>query len=117
MTPIVSEIEEQKENIDLFGDNLTEVGVYSASFSPGFNYYLLNYEGPGVPWQKILSTSECMFFFLFYFFCFFFFFLLINYYFCYLLLFIYLFFKIYLILKLIIIINIYIYIYIYSKII
>jgi dipeptidyl aminopeptidase/acylaminoacyl peptidase len=58
MTPIVSEIEEQKENIDLFGDNLTEVGVYSASFSPGFNYYLLNYEGPGVPWQKILSTSE-----------------------------------------------------------
>jgi len=58
MTPIVSEMEEQKENIDSFGDNLTEVGVYSASFSPGFNYYLLNYEGPGVPWQKILSTSE-----------------------------------------------------------
>eukprot|EP00833_Pecoramyces_ruminatium_P016424 jgi/Orpsp1_1/1190456/evm.model.d7180000079097.1 len=58
MTPIVSEMEEQKEIIDSFGNNLSEVGVYSATFSPGYNYYLLNYEGPNVPWQKILSTSE-----------------------------------------------------------
>jgi len=58
MTPIVSELEEQKKIIDSFGDNLTEVGVYSATFSSGYNYYLLNYEGPGIPWQKILSTSD-----------------------------------------------------------
>ncbi|KAG4096474.1 hypothetical protein H8356DRAFT_1681984 [Neocallimastix lanati (nom. inval.)] len=58
MTPIISELEEQKKIIDSFGDNLTEVGVYSATFSSGYNYYLLNYEGPGVPWQKILSTYD-----------------------------------------------------------
>jgi len=63
MTPIISELEEQKKIIDSFGDNLTEVGVYSATFSSGYNYYLLNYEGPGVPWQKILSTYDSKFFF------------------------------------------------------
>jgi len=59
MTPPVSEVEEQKEIIDYFGENLTEVGVFSASFSPGFNYYLLNYDGPSMPYQKILSTQDC----------------------------------------------------------
>ncbi|OUM65429.1 hypothetical protein PIROE2DRAFT_7538, partial [Piromyces sp. E2] len=58
MTPPVSEVEEQKEFINSFGENLSEVGVFSASFSPGFNYYLLNYDGPNIPYQKILSTQD-----------------------------------------------------------
>ncbi|ORX43292.1 hypothetical protein BCR36DRAFT_336342 [Piromyces finnis] len=58
MTPPVSEIEEQKEIINSFGENLSETGVFSASFSPGFNFYLLNYDGPNIPYQKILSTQD-----------------------------------------------------------
>jgi len=58
MTPPVSEVEEQKEIINSFGENLSEAGVFSASFSPGFNYYLLNYDGPNMPYQKILSTQD-----------------------------------------------------------
>ena len=61
MTPPVSEIEEQEYLIDALDENLSEVGYFSASFSPKFNYYLLNYEGPDVPYQKILSTVDCMF--------------------------------------------------------
>lgn len=33
-------------------------GYYSASFSSGASYALLNYKGPGVPWQKIMSTPS-----------------------------------------------------------
>jgi len=58
MTPPVSEIEEPKKLVDAFGKDLTEVGYFSASFSPEFTYYLLDYEGPGIPYQKILSTLD-----------------------------------------------------------
>jgi len=30
-------------------------GFYSASFSTGGGYVLLTYEGPGIPWQKVMS--------------------------------------------------------------
>ncbi|KAK9782108.1 putative Dipeptidyl peptidase IV N-terminal region-domain-containing protein [Seiridium cardinale] len=31
-------------------------GYYSASFSSNAGYLLLSYQGPGIPWQKVLST-------------------------------------------------------------
>lgn len=58
ITPIISEVEEKKEIIGSFGEDLSDVGYYEASFSKGFNYYLLNYNGPSTPWQKILSTGD-----------------------------------------------------------
>ncbi|OJD12250.1 hypothetical protein AJ78_07120 [Emergomyces pasteurianus Ep9510] len=36
--------------------NVTESSYYSVSFSSGAGYALLNYEGPKVPWQKVIST-------------------------------------------------------------
>ncbi|GAA6023188.1 hypothetical protein JCM10207_004472, partial [Rhodosporidiobolus poonsookiae] len=33
-------------------------GTYGVSFSPGGGVYLLNYEGPDVPWQKVLKVDE-----------------------------------------------------------
>ena len=31
---------------------------YSSSFSPKAGFYLLNYHGPGIPWQKILQAGN-----------------------------------------------------------
>ncbi|KZS94787.1 hypothetical protein SISNIDRAFT_452914 [Sistotremastrum niveocremeum HHB9708] len=32
--------------------------VYSARFSPGGGYYVLGYEGPGVPWSRVVSVKD-----------------------------------------------------------
>ena len=40
----------------------SSLGQYSASFSPGAGFYLLSYNGPNVPWQRVIKTndmSEC----------------------------------------------------------
>lgn len=36
--------------------NTTTEGFYAASFSTGASYLLLEYRGPGIPWQKVIST-------------------------------------------------------------
>lgn len=33
-------------------------GYYEVSFSPGCSYYLLNYKGPHIPWQKVVSSKR-----------------------------------------------------------
>ena len=33
-------------------------GYYDASFSAGGSYALISYQGPGIPWQKIISTPS-----------------------------------------------------------
>ncbi|KAJ4287230.1 hypothetical protein N0V90_012628 [Kalmusia sp. IMI 367209] len=33
-------------------------GFYDASFSTGGSYALITYDGPGIPWQKIISTQS-----------------------------------------------------------
>ncbi|KAA8564547.1 hypothetical protein EYC84_011468 [Monilinia fructicola] len=38
-------------------DTSTE-GYYGASFSKGAGYVLLNYNGPDIPWQKVISTPS-----------------------------------------------------------
>ncbi|KAG6889758.1 hypothetical protein C0995_014685 [Termitomyces sp. Mi166 len=35
----------------------TKPAFYSTSFSPGAGYYLLNYQGPTIPWQKIIQNE------------------------------------------------------------
>ena len=40
---------------------LTDTSVpsyYSASFSPNAGFYLLSYEGPNVPYQKVIKTGD-----------------------------------------------------------
>ncbi|CAG8521784.1 4694_t:CDS:10, partial [Racocetra fulgida] len=37
-----------------------ETAYYSVIFSPGAEYYNLKYEGPDVPWQKVLKLSELL---------------------------------------------------------
>ncbi|KAH9991150.1 dipeptidyl peptidase IV N-terminal region-domain-containing protein [Russula vinacea] len=34
---------------------------YSASFSPGAGFYLLSYDGPNVPWQRVIKTNDMSF--------------------------------------------------------
>lgn len=36
----------------------SQPGYYAASFSHGGSYYLLTYEGPGIPWQEIRSVDD-----------------------------------------------------------
>ncbi|GAA5898899.1 hypothetical protein JCM5296_004413 [Sporobolomyces johnsonii] len=38
--------------------NTTTRGYYSASFSPFAGVYQLNYEGPSMPWQKLIKVDE-----------------------------------------------------------
>ncbi|ROW02023.1 hypothetical protein VPNG_07635 [Cytospora leucostoma] len=38
--------------------NISQEGYYSASFSTGAGYVLLSYQGPNIPWQKLLSTPS-----------------------------------------------------------
>ncbi|EPQ56197.1 hypothetical protein GLOTRDRAFT_59312 [Gloeophyllum trabeum ATCC 11539] len=41
--------------------DLTDLSVpayYDAHFSPNAGFYLLSYQGPGIPWQKILQVSN-----------------------------------------------------------
>ncbi|GAB7352754.1 hypothetical protein MBLNU459_g3104t1 [Dothideomycetes sp. NU459] len=35
-----------------------DVGYYGASFSKGAGFALLSYQGPGIPWQKVISTPS-----------------------------------------------------------
>lgn len=40
---------------------VTDISVpsyYSASFSPNAGFYLLSYEGPGVPYQKVIEAGD-----------------------------------------------------------
>ncbi|CAG8532746.1 8338_t:CDS:10, partial [Scutellospora calospora] len=39
----------------------TETGYYSVDFSTGAEYYNLKYEGPDVPWQKVMQVGNTSF--------------------------------------------------------
>ena len=38
--------------------NTEQSGFYSASFSPEAGFYMLNYDGPRVPWQAIMKVGD-----------------------------------------------------------
>ncbi|OLL25097.1 putative dipeptidyl-aminopeptidase B [Neolecta irregularis DAH-3] len=62
-----SAIERHLYSVDLSGSNnknwtdVSQDGYYSVNFSPRAGYYLLTCEGPGLPYQKVLSTSNSEF--------------------------------------------------------
>ena len=35
-----------------------EPSHYATSFSPGAGFYLLSYEGPNIPWQRVVKTDD-----------------------------------------------------------
>ncbi|KAG6816533.1 hypothetical protein H0H87_005395 [Tephrocybe sp. NHM501043] len=41
--------------------DVTKPSFYSTSFSPGAGYYLLNYQGPTIPWQRIVQVGNSSF--------------------------------------------------------
>ena len=59
-----SSIQRHVYSVKLDGSGLTAFtdtaaeGYYSASFSSGAGYALVNYRGPGIPWQKVLTTPS-----------------------------------------------------------
>jgi dipeptidyl aminopeptidase len=59
-----SSIERHAYSVKLDGTDKREVlddsgsGYYDASFSTGGGYALVTYNGPGIPWQKIISTPS-----------------------------------------------------------
>lgn len=36
----------------------TKPSYYSSEFSPEAGFYVLNYQGPGTPWTKVVDTSR-----------------------------------------------------------
>ncbi|KAL1986702.1 hypothetical protein VTN96DRAFT_5907 [Rasamsonia emersonii] len=38
--------------------NTSKIGYYDVSFSHGAGYALLSYQGPSIPWQKVISTPS-----------------------------------------------------------
>ena len=36
----------------------SSLGKYSADFSPEAGFYLLSYDGPNVPWQRVIKTND-----------------------------------------------------------
>ncbi|KAI1564231.1 DAP2, Dipeptidyl aminopeptidaseacylaminoacyl-peptidase [Pyrenophora tritici-repentis] len=59
-----SSMERHAYSVFLNGTGTSEVvensgsGYYGASFSAGGSYALITYQGPGIPWQKIISTPS-----------------------------------------------------------
>ncbi|KAK3329792.1 dipeptidyl peptidase IV N-terminal region-domain-containing protein [Apodospora peruviana] len=59
-----SSIQRHVYQVKLTGKDLAPVtdttveGYYDVSFSTGAGYGLLSYQGPGVPWQKVISTPS-----------------------------------------------------------
>ncbi|RDB18477.1 putative dipeptidyl-aminopeptidase B [Hypsizygus marmoreus] len=41
--------------------DVTKPSYYAASFSPGAGFYLLDYQGPDIPWQKIVQAGNSTF--------------------------------------------------------
>jgi dipeptidyl aminopeptidase B len=42
----------------LTSNNTSPPSHYSAAFSPQAGFYLLSYEGPGIPWQKLININN-----------------------------------------------------------
>jgi dipeptidyl aminopeptidase len=59
-----SPIQRQVYSVNLNGTNLqpltdtSKEGYYSVSFSSGAGYALVSYDGPNIPWQKVISTPS-----------------------------------------------------------
>ncbi|KAK4128979.1 hypothetical protein N657DRAFT_608911 [Parathielavia appendiculata] len=59
-----SSIQRHVYHVKLTGEGLTPVsdtsaeGYYAVSFSTGAGYALMTYQGPGIPWQKVISTPS-----------------------------------------------------------
>ncbi|KAF2806899.1 putative dipeptidyl-aminopeptidase B [Mytilinidion resinicola] len=59
-----SSIQRHAYYVKLDGTGMTAItdtskeGYYGTSFSTGGGYVLLSYEGPGIPWQKVISTPS-----------------------------------------------------------
>ena len=59
-----SSIQRHSYYVSLDGSNLTPVtdtsqdGFYSVSYSRNAGYALVSYKGPGIPWQKVVSTPS-----------------------------------------------------------
>lgn len=59
-----SPIQRQVYSVKLDGSDLqaltddSKEGHYGASFSSGAGYALVNYDGPNIPWQKVISTPS-----------------------------------------------------------
>ncbi|KAK4240814.1 dipeptidyl peptidase IV N-terminal region-domain-containing protein [Achaetomium macrosporum] len=59
-----SSIQRHVYQVKLTGEGLAAVsdtsseGYYGVSFSAGAGYALLTYQGPGIPWQKVISTPS-----------------------------------------------------------
>lgn len=59
-----SPIQRQVYSVNLNGTNLealtdtSEEGYYDVSFSSGAGYAFLSYDGPNIPWQKVISTPS-----------------------------------------------------------
>jgi dipeptidyl aminopeptidase len=47
---------EGPKSVQVVTDN-SEIGYYDASFSAEGKFVLLSYQGPGIPWQKVKSTT------------------------------------------------------------
>ncbi|KAI0249668.1 dipeptidyl aminopeptidase [Lactifluus subvellereus] len=39
----------------------SSLGKYSADFSPDAGFYMLSYDGPNVPWQRVIKTNDSSF--------------------------------------------------------
>lgn len=57
-------IQRQVYSVELNGGNVRSIsdtskeGYYEVSFSTGAGYALLSYQGPGIPWQRVISTPS-----------------------------------------------------------
>lgn len=59
-----SSIQRHVYSVKMDGSNLkpmtdtSKEGYYESSFSSGASFALLSYDGPGIPWQKVISTPS-----------------------------------------------------------
>jgi dipeptidyl aminopeptidase len=55
--PDLAEIDDHVPEVTALTDT-TKPSYYSVSFSPEAGYYVLGYQGPNIPWQKLFSAND-----------------------------------------------------------
>jgi dipeptidyl aminopeptidase len=53
----LAEIDDHVPEVTALTD-ITKPSYYSVSFSPEAGYYVLGYQGPNIPWQKLFSAND-----------------------------------------------------------
>jgi dipeptidyl aminopeptidase B len=51
-------LNDSTKTLNILSDETEAESYYGTDFSPKAGFYLLSYEGPGIPWQKVIDVED-----------------------------------------------------------